>query len=76
MSNPICEKIIDLLTPNLGKNMAIATLDVQTQKIGKTSDTLSRQDLFSLSEKIKTGIKIFVGTEKANEIAAKITNIN
>ena len=69
-------RILELLTPGVGVIMAKSILDVQCKKIGKTPDSLSASDLSALGACVQTGVKIFLGTDKARELGLKISALS
>jgi hypothetical protein len=74
-TNLYAKKIHDILVPLVGSLVAQSFLKLNATKIGKTEETLVRSDLQAISEGIKKGLLTFVGTDAANKIAIKISEI-
>jgi hypothetical protein len=66
--NPLAQKVVDALSPLVGKTMAESVLTVQARRLGIEVDGLSPADLPRLARQFETHLKIFVGTEKASQI--------
>jgi hypothetical protein len=74
-NNRYSQEIYKIIEPLLGDIMTQNVLKLQTKKIGKTEETIMASDLLKLSETIKTGLNIFIGSEAAGRVATKITKI-
>jgi hypothetical protein len=75
MTDTLAKRIEILLTPILGELMAAATLKIQTEKLGLKQEDLSAPDLPSLAKNIQKALTIFVGSDKATEVARGIEKI-
>ncbi|HSA04403.1 MAG TPA: hypothetical protein P5145_02315 [Tenuifilaceae bacterium] len=71
-SNTYAQQIFNLLSPLVGEFMAKGVLKSQAQKIGRTEETLAKEDLPHLADDISKGLVVFVGTDVAQKVAAKI----
>jgi len=75
-TNPLAQKIYSLLAPLIGPLMAESAVRLQAKKAGVTPETITENDLPLIAQEIEKAIRIFVGSDKAREIAAIITNIH
>jgi hypothetical protein len=74
-TNHYAQKIYELISPIVGELMAKGSLRAQCKSLGITENTIQRKDILALSEKIRKGMVLFLGTENANVIASKIMKI-
>jgi hypothetical protein len=74
-SNPLTRQIYDILLPLLGSLMASSAIRLQAKKAGTTEQDISRQHLQVIAVEIEKALRIFVGTDKACEVATQIKNL-
>jgi hypothetical protein len=75
-ANPLAQKIYSLLAPLIGPLMAESAVRLQAKKAGVTPEMITVDHLPLIAQEIEKAIRIFVGSDKAKEIAAIITNIH
>jgi hypothetical protein len=73
--NIYAQKVYEIILPLLGDVMAQTVLKTQTKKIAKSEELLTIADIPKLAEAIRMGLTIFLGSEGANNVAAKIAKI-
>ena len=73
--NQYAQKIYEIIVPVLGELMAKGSLRAQCNNLGITEDSIQQKDLPALSEKLKKGLVIFLGTEGSMLIASKIRKL-
>lgn len=73
--NNYAQKVYEIILPLLGDVMAQTVLKTQTKKIGKSEELITIADIPKLAEAIRMGLTIFLGSEGANNVAAKIAKI-
>lgn len=66
----VTQKIVEILAPFVGPNMAKASVGLQLQKIGHAGEMMSAVTVEELLGKLRPGLAVFVGTAKADEAAA------
>jgi len=71
-SNTYAQQIFNLLSPLVGDFMAKGVLKSQVQRLGKTEESITKEDLPRLADDISKGLVVFVGTDVAQKVAAKI----
>jgi hypothetical protein len=74
-ANHITQEAYNIIVPLLGDIMTQNVLKAQIKRIGKTEDSITRDDLPKLATTIKSGLSIFLGSDAANNISLKIQNI-
>ena len=71
-NNKYTQQIFSLLSPLVGDFMAKGVIKSQVQRIGKTEEVIAKEDLPRLADDISKGLVVFVGTDVAQKVAAKI----
>lgn len=71
-SNTYAQQIYSLLSPLVGDFMAKGVLKSQAQRIGKTEESITKDDLPNLANDIGRGLVAFIGTDAAQKVVAKI----
>ncbi len=66
------EKIIELLTPGIGKLMATSSIKSHCANLGISIDNIPAGKLPILAKNISTALVMFIGSDKAKEMEAKI----
>jgi hypothetical protein len=74
--NPYSQQAYDIIMPLVGDLMTQNILKIQSHHIGKTEETLSKDDIPKLALSIKSGLTIFVGSVAADTISSKILSIH
>lgn len=75
-NNHLTAKIESYLLPLIGELLTAATLKVQCEKIGTTTDNLSITDLPILVPKIEQALIVFLGLDRAQKVGRKILEMN
>jgi len=73
-TNPLAQKIYNLLAPLIGPLMAESAIRLQSKKAGVTPETIAPDHLPVIAQEIEKAIRIFVGSDKARDISAVIAN--
>jgi hypothetical protein len=73
--NTLTQKIMEIIVPISGDLMAKSTLTVHCEKTGTRPEDLSVKDLPALGQRITALLQIFVGIDKAREIASRIEHL-
>ncbi len=74
--NNVCaQRIYELLAPMIGDLMARGTIRSKANFIGLTEETISSGDLPRLAAEIKKGLVVFLGSDGAEKLAMKISQI-
>lgn len=74
-TNPYSQKIYLIISPLIGDLISASVLKTQTQKLGITEEQVTSKHLPQLSEGIRQGLNLFLGSDVASQVAKKITEI-
>lgn len=75
MPNLLAERIEETLRPVIGTVLASVSVDVESKRIGKTPDTIDRNDLPAISSNLVAALRLVVGQDMAESAAAKVLDI-
>lgn len=74
-SNQLTQKIQLILVPLIGELMTTGVLKVQTRNLGITEELITLKVLPQLSEGIRHGLVMFLGTQVSAQVAKKISEL-
>jgi hypothetical protein len=74
-SNQLTQKIQLILVPLIGELMTTGVLKVQTRNLGITEESITLKVLPQLSEGIRHGLVMFLGTQVSAQVAKKISEL-
>ena len=74
-TNQYAQKIYEIIYPVLGELMAKGSLRVHCNNLGITENTIQQKDLKAISERLRKGLILFLGTEGAIQTASKIEKL-
>ncbi len=66
------DRIVRILVPYLGENMARAALEVSRRKLGLVGARVQPGEIEPLIEQMKPGLRVFLGAEQTHRILAEI----
>lgn len=75
MSNVLAGRIEETLRPVIGTVLATVSVDVETKRIGKTTDTVERVDLPVIADNLVNALRLVVGQELAEAAASKVREL-
>jgi len=75
MANILAQRIEETLRPVIGTVLATVSVDVEAKRIGKTIDTLDREDLEPISENLVDALRLVVGQDLATAAAARVRDL-
>lgn len=75
MANLLGQRIEETLRPVIGTVMATVSLDVETKRLGKSSDTIDRSDLTQLADNLRDALRLVVGQDLAEAAATKVRQL-
>jgi len=73
--NLLATRIEETLRPVIGTVMATVSVDVETKRIGKSPDTIDRDDLTSLADNLANALRLVVGQDLAEAAASKVRQL-
>jgi hypothetical protein len=75
MANLLAQRIEETLRPVIGTVLATVSVDVEAKRIGKTVDTIDRDDLDAISENLVDALRLVVGQDLAQAAAARVRDL-
>jgi hypothetical protein len=71
-SSVVVDGIIKVLAPYLGESMARASTRGVCDKLGLRGDAMSAEEAEALVAKLASGLRVFVGREKADQVVVEM----
>jgi hypothetical protein len=71
----LSERIEETLRPIIGSVLASVSVDLETRRIGKTPDSVTREDLPKIAENLVGQLRLVVGQDLAEAAAARVRTI-
>ena len=75
MANVLATRIEETLRPVLGTVLASVSVDVESKRIGKNTDSIDRGDLIKIADNIVTALRLVVGQDMAEAAARKVREL-
>ena len=75
MSNLLAERIEEVLRPIVGTVLATVSVDLESKRIGKNPDSISRLDLPSIADNLSQQLKLVVGPDLAGAAAQRVREL-
>ena len=75
MANILSQRIEETLRPVIGTVLATVSVDVEAKRIGKTVETLERNDLRPIADNLVNALRLVVGQELAEAASAKVRDL-
>ncbi|MFQ5900836.1 MAG: hypothetical protein ACE5IH_04700 [Thermodesulfobacteriota bacterium] len=75
MSNPLIDKIEDVLNAAVGSVFAKASVEVACRSAGVKADDITRTDLPVIAEKLKDGLSLLFGVAVAESVELKVKGL-
>jgi len=73
--NVLATRIEETLRPVIGTVLASVSVDVETRRIGKSPDSVDRDDLVDISDNLVVALRLVVGQEMAQAAARKVLDL-
>jgi len=73
--NVLAERIEETLRPVIGTVLASVSVDVETRRIGKSPDSVARDDLVDISDNLVVALRLVVGQEMAEAAARRVLDL-
>lgn len=74
-SNPLTQKVFEILKPLMGSFMAQGAMKSQFNKLNINQDSLTRNDLARLADELGKGLNSFLGSNVTQQVVTKIKSI-
>jgi hypothetical protein len=75
MPNVLAERIEETLRPIVGTVLASVSVDLESRRIGKTPDTITRMDLEDIATNLTSQLRLVVGNDLASAAAQKVREL-
>lgn len=75
MPNVLAIRIEETLRPVIGTVLATVSVDVETKRIGKSPDTVDRDDLIHISDNLISALRLVVGQDMAEAAARRVREL-
>jgi hypothetical protein len=75
MPNVLAERIEETLRPIVGTVLASVSVDLESRRIGKTPETITRTDLDSIATNLTNQLRLVVGNDLASAAAQKVREL-
>ncbi|MDI6692155.1 MAG: hypothetical protein QMD76_02440 [Anaerosomatales bacterium] len=75
MANVLAERIEEVLRPVVGTVLATVSVELESKRIGKTPDTITRLDLPDIADNLAQQLRLVVGPELAQAAAARVREL-
>jgi len=75
VANLLAQRIEETLRPVIGTVLASVSVDVESKRIGKTTDSVERSDLPVIATNLVSALRLVVGQEMAETAARKVRDL-
>jgi hypothetical protein len=75
MANVLAERIEETLRPIVGTVLASVSVDLETRRIGKSPETITRMDLEDIARNLTTQLTLVVGNDLAIAAAQRVRDL-
>jgi hypothetical protein len=75
VSNVLAERIEETLRPIVGSVMASVSVDLETKRLGKSPDSITRDDLPDIADSLESQLKLVLGPDLAAAAARKVRDL-
>lgn len=75
MPNVLADRIEETLRPIVGTVLAAVSVDLESKRIGKDSDTITRQDLERIADNLCGQLRLVVGQDLAIAAAQQVRDL-
>jgi hypothetical protein len=73
--NACLQRVVDHLSPRIGKITATNAVLLAASKIGVAPENIGRQDLPEVARSVSTILRVFLGTGAATQLEAEIASL-
>lgn len=74
--NILAERIEEVLRPIVGTVLATVSVDLETKRIGKDPETITRLDLPAIADNLSQQLKLVVGPDLAVAAAQRVRELS
>ncbi|MHB1341825.1 MAG: hypothetical protein ACYCX5_08705 [Coriobacteriia bacterium] len=71
----MAQRIEEVIRPIVGTVLAAVSVDLESKRIGKDPDTITRQDLPDIADNLAMQLRLVVGPDLAGAAAQKVREL-
>ena len=75
VANILAERIEEVLRPIVGTVLATVSVDLESKRIGKDPDSITRLDLSVIADNLSNQLKLVVGPDLAGAAAQRVRDL-
>lgn len=75
MANVLAQRIEEVIRPIVGTVLAAVSVDLESRRIGKDPDTITRLDLSDIADNLAQQLRLVVGPDLAGAAAQKVREL-
>jgi hypothetical protein len=75
MANVLAERIEETLRPIVGTVLASVSVDLESRRIGKSPETITRMDLDDIAKNLTAQLTLVVGNDLATAAAQRVRDL-
>lgn len=75
LANVLAERIEEVLRPIVGTVLATVSVDLESKRIGKDPDSITRMDLPDIADNLSQQLKLVVGPDLAGAAAKRVREL-
>jgi hypothetical protein len=75
MPNVLADRIEETLRPIVGTVLATVSVDLESRRIGKDPDSITREDLDAIADNLADQLRLVVGLELALAAARQVRGL-
>ncbi|GAB4279057.1 MAG: hypothetical protein Kow0056_11970 [Coriobacteriia bacterium] len=75
MSSLLGDRIEEAITPIVGTVLAAVSVDLESKRIGKSRETLTRSDLAVIADNLEEQLRLVVGEDLARAAAQRVRDL-
>jgi len=75
VANVLAERIEEVLRPVVGTVLASVSVELESKRIGKTPDTITRLDLPDIADNLAQQLRLVVGPDLAQAAAKRVREL-
>jgi len=75
VANLLAQRVEETLRPVIGTVLASVSVDVESKRIGKTTDSIERCDLAAIAGNLVAALRLVVGQDMAEAAARKVRDL-
>lgn len=75
LANVLAQRIEEVIRPIVGTVLAAVSVDLESRRIGKDPDTITRLDLSDIADNLAQQLRLVVGPDLAGAAAQKVREL-